>query len=193
MNKAVFLDRDGVICKDRGYIFRPADFEFETGAVEGLRLLAYSGYLLIVVTNQAGIAKGYYTEREYLMFESFLTGQYEHIGVMIKKTYYCPHHPHGTVKRYARTCSCRKPGTGMIERAKDEFTIDLSESWLVGDKTSDILAGANAGLKTILVETGFGGSDGLYVVQSDYQAADLNRAADIMRYAHHHSRDAAAG
>ena len=128
--KAVFLDRDGTINVDKNYLYKIEDFEFLPGAVEALRLLQSSGYLLIIITNQSGIARGYFTEDDYLKLNDFMLSELERLGVHISKSYYCPHGPDSK-------CNCRKPKTGLFDEAVREFGIDLSKSFAIGDKPRD--------------------------------------------------------
>lgn len=158
--KAIFLDRDGTLNKEINYLHKISDFEWIAGTIEALRIFKELGYLLIIVTNQAGIAKGYYSEEEVIKLHQYMNLELAKMGIMIDAYYYCPHHPDGTVKRYTRSCNCRKPRPGMILSALDDFekksiSISLDESIMVGDKESDILAGINAGIKlNILVKSG---------------------------------------
>lgn len=135
--KAVFLDRDGTINADKNYLYRIEDFEFLPGAVEALRLLQASGYLLIIITNQSGIARGYFTEEDFMKLTDFMLAELEKSGVKISAVYYCPHLPDGEVPEYRKVCSCRKPKTGLFEQAVKDFGIDLSESFAIGDKPRD--------------------------------------------------------
>lgn len=145
--KAVFLDRDGVINVDHGYVSQPADFCFAPGAVEGMRLFQDAGYRLIVITNQSGIARGFYTQQDYELLTTHMQAELARAGVTLSSVYHCPHLPDATVDAYRQDCDCRKPGPGMIQRAVQEHGIDLSQSILVGDKDSDISAGRAAGVR----------------------------------------------
>ncbi len=138
MSKAVFLDRDGTINIDKNYIYKMEDFEFIPGAVEALRLLQKEGYKLIIITNQSGIARGYYTEEQYETLNQWMLRELEAAGVYIDGVYYCPHHPGAKVKEYRKECNCRKPGLGLFEDAIREHNIDLSLSYAVGDKLRDV-------------------------------------------------------
>lgn len=137
MNKAVFLDRDGTINIDKGYLYKISDFEFLPGAVEGLRMLQDAGYLLIIITNQSGIGRGYYTEEDFMRLNDYMKEELKKSGVNISGVYYCPHLPDAEVERYRKICNCRKPATGLFERAVKDFDIDLSLSYAIGDKERD--------------------------------------------------------
>ena len=180
MNKTVFIDRDGVIIEDGDYVHRIDDLKLIPGAVEGLKNLIAAGFQIIIITNQAGIARGFFTEDEYHAFSNQLLALLERGGVKIRAVYYCPHHPTEGVGRYKVDCSCRKPRAGMLQRAASEHPIETSSSWLIGDKTSDIQAGKEFGLKTILVRTGYGGKDAQCASEPDYVADDLLDAARLI-------------
>ena len=144
--RAVFLDRDGVINEEKSYVYRTEDFEFVEGVFELCRLFEAQGYLLVVVTNQAGIGRGLYTEDDFSVLTAWMIGQFRAAGVSIAAVYYCPFHPQHGTGDYRRESHDRKPNPGMILRARDELGIDLSRSILIGDKESDILAGKTAGV-----------------------------------------------
>ena len=141
--KAVFLDRDGVINDDMGhyYIFEPEDFKLNNGVIDGLKLLSDSNYLLIVVSNQGGVAKGFYTEDDISRVHEKLIEEFKKHSLEIDAIYYCPHHDS------VSDCDCRKPKPGMILNAIEEFDINPLESYLIGDSQRDITAGEKAGLK----------------------------------------------
>jgi D-glycero-D-manno-heptose 1,7-bisphosphate phosphatase len=146
MVKAVFLDRDGVINLDKAYVHRWDDFEFLPGSVEAMHRLHRAGYILIVVTNQAGIARGYYTEGQFEILTAAMIGYLAAAGVVITAVYHCPHHPAGTVPLLSVVCDCRKPAPGMLLAAAREHGVDLAQSILVGDKASDLEAARAAGV-----------------------------------------------
>lgn len=153
--KAAFIDRDGVINEERNYVHQCEDFVLLPGVVEALALLRKAGYLLIIITNQAGIARGYYDEASVNRLHVFLRSLLAERGVKIDAIYFCPHHPHGTVEGLNVECSCRKPSPGMVFQAAQDFNIDLAASVLIGDKVTDIEAGKSAGVGcTIIVESG---------------------------------------
>lgn len=153
--KAAFIDRDGVINEERNYVYRIEDFIMLPGVPEGLALLRDAGYLLIVVTNQAGIARGYYDHAAVETLHDHLRAQLRTEGVELDAIYLCPHHPLGSVPEYAIACDCRKPAPGLLLQAAQDFAVDLSASILIGDKLSDIEAGRRAGVRSaVLVESG---------------------------------------
>jgi len=146
-NKAVFLDRDGTINIDFGYTHKIKDLEIFPNAMEGLKLLQDSGYKRIIITNQSGIARGYFTEEDYHTFMEEMYTRLGKEGINFNGEYFCPHHPDDN-------CNCRKPKTGMLEQAAKDFNLDLNTCWMIGDSVSDIQAGKNAYCRTIHVLTG---------------------------------------
>jgi len=148
--RALFLDRDGVINLDHGYVHRKEDFDFIDGIFELVEAAKRASYFVIVVTNQAGIGRGYYTEAEFLRLMDWVSRQFESRGGKIDAVYFCPNHPEHGIGEYKRKSSCRKPAPGMLLQAAIEYDIDLSASILVGDKPSDIIAGFRAGIATLL-------------------------------------------
>jgi D,D-heptose 1,7-bisphosphate phosphatase len=153
-NKAIFLDRDGTIIMPGDHLYEIEKMKFALMVIEGLQAMKKIGYKLIVATNQAGIAKGIFSEKDYFAFRSELHQRLGKKGIIIDAEYFCPHHKDGTVKKYSIDCNCRKPKTGMLEKAAKDFNLDLSKCWMIGDNESDILAGKNAGCRTIQVLTG---------------------------------------
>ena len=150
MKKALFLDRDGVINKEKNYLYKIEDFEFIDGVFETCKYFQDKGYLLVIITNQAGIARGKYSEDDFKALTLWMLEQFAENGIQITQVYHCPHHPD-----FSGECSCRKPKSGMILEAQKEFEIDLKNSILVGDKNSDIKAGLNARIeKNYLITTG---------------------------------------
>lgn len=143
---ALFLDRDGVINIDHGYVCRQEDFKFVDGIFELCRHARKLGYLILVVTNQAGIGRGYYTEQDFLKLTEWMCGIFGTEGIVIDKVYFCPSHPEHGVGKYKVDSPFRKPGPGMILQAAVEFDVDLARSVLVGDKETDIQAGVAAGV-----------------------------------------------
>lgn len=146
LRKAAFLDRDGVINKDKAYVYRWDDFEFVPGAIEGMRQLQAAGYALVIVTNQSGLARGYYTEAEYQKLTTTLCEELLRQGVQIDAVYHCPHHPKGNVPHLSMDCDCRKPAPGMLIRAASELGLSIPDSLLIGDKATDIEAARAAGV-----------------------------------------------
>lgn len=146
LRKAAFLDRDGVINKDNAYVHRWQDFEFVPGAIEGMHRLQEAGYALVIVTNQSGLARGYFSEAEYKSLTAALREHLSSQGIQLAGVYHCPHHPKGSVPELAINCGCRKPAPGMLLQAASELGLSLSDSLLVGDKSSDIEAARSAGV-----------------------------------------------
>ena len=146
LRKAAFLDRDGVINKDKGYVHHWDDFEFVPGAIEGMRRLQQAGYALVIVTNQSGVARGYYSEDQYHVLTRNLLSELTGKGVHVDGVYHCPHHPNGIVPHLAIDCECRKPAPGMLLQAARELNLSLHDSLLIGDKPSNIEAASAAGL-----------------------------------------------
>lgn len=166
MERAVFLDRDGVINEDDGdYVYNIKDFKFIPRAFDSLKLLTKSKYKTIIVTNQGGIAKGVYSEKDMQKVHDFMFKEFKKHKIVVDELFYCPH--------YNENCDCRKPGIGMFKQAEKKFKINLSKSWMVGDKTSDIKAGKDAGCRTILVMTGHAGKDKRYDVKPDFITKNL--------------------
>ena len=138
MNKAVFLDRDGTINVEKNYLYRIEDFEFIDGSIDAMRMLQDAGYLLIIITNQSGIARGYYSEDDFLKLNSWMTETLKNEGVKISKVYYCPHLPTASVEDYRQECCCRKPKTGMFLQAVSDYQLDLNQCYAIGDKIRDL-------------------------------------------------------
>lgn len=155
-NKAVFLDRDGTINEEMGYINHASRFKIFSFVPEAIKILNQCGYLAIIVTNQSGIARGYFDEELVKSIHGTLEEEISRQSGKINKIYYCPHHPTEGIDGYRKNCNCRKPKPGMIEQAKEEFNINLKASFMIGDRYKDIEFGKNLGLKTIMVLTGYG-------------------------------------
>lgn len=151
LRPAVFLDRDGTINIEKGYVHRVEEFEYMNGAVEGLRWLQSWGYLLVIITNQSGIARGYFCEEDFQRLTDWMLSNLETKGIHIDGVYYCPHHPEGRVEKYRKKCHCRKPGTGLFYRAAGELDIDLDSSFAIGDKLRDLAICQETGTKGILI------------------------------------------
>ena len=158
MKKAIFLDRDGTINVEKDYIYKSEDLIFEEGTIDALKTFKNLGYILIVVSNQSGIARGYFTEEDLNIFNNNMNEMLKKNGVEITEFYCCPHHPDG-IGEYKKVCECRKTNNKMIEDAIKKYNIDREKSYMIGDKTSDIGAGLKSNLKTVLVKTGYGLKD----------------------------------
>ena len=158
MKKAIFLDRDGTINVEKDYIYKSEDLVFEEGTIDALKTFKNLGYILIVVSNQSGIARGYFTEEDLNIFNNNMNEILKKNGIEITEFYCCPHHPDG-IGEYKKVCECRKPNNKMIEDAIKKYNIDREKSYMIGDKTSDIGAGIKSNLKTVLVKTGYGLKD----------------------------------
>lgn len=157
MSGIVFLDRDGTLIEDAGYLSDPGGIREIPGAAESLRRLSAGGYLLAVVSNQAGVAKGRIGEKDMLAVHEAFVDLFRGKGVEFAAVEYCPHHPDGSVPRYRVSCGCRKPATGMADKILAALSGAAAYTmWVVGDKMSDVLLGRNLGAKTILVATGYG-------------------------------------
>lgn len=148
---ALFLDRDGVINVDHGYVHKPEDFDFVDGIFELVKCANKFGYFTVVVTNQAGIGRGYYNENDFENITQWMRQQFILQGAVIDAVYFSPYHPEFGVGKYLKQSDCRKPAPGMLIRAAQENDIDLQKSILLGDNFSDIQAGINAGVKNLFI------------------------------------------
>lgn len=151
---AVFFDRDGVLNDDIGYLYRSEDFRWIQGAKEAVLHYNRQRYLVFVVTNQSGVARGYYGENDIHKLHQWMQEELAGIGAHVDAFYYCPHHPEGTMADYQQACSCRKPSPGLILQALIEWPVDRNRSFLIGDKLSDLEAARAAGLTGYLFEGG---------------------------------------
>lgn len=151
---ALFLDKDGTLIPDVPYNVDPAQITLVDGALNALRQVADRGYRLIVITNQSGVACGYFDEVALTAVEQRLRSLLAAGGLALDGFYYCPHHPNGVVPAYSVACNCRKPAPGMLCRAAEEHGVDLARSWFVGDILNDVEAGNRAGCRTILIDNG---------------------------------------
>lgn len=177
---ALFLDRDGVINIDHAYVSKQEDFEFVDGIFELCRSAKQLGYLIFVVSNQAGIGRGYYTEQDFLKLSDWMCGVFSAQGVVIDKVYFCPSHPEHGVGEYKMDSPYRKPGPGMILQAAEEFSIDLARSVLVGDKESDIQAGIAGGVGVNFLYCPLGTERPMYSAAS----AVIDRVTDVTAVLH---------
>jgi histidinol-phosphate phosphatase family protein len=180
-NRAVFLDKDGTLIENVPYNVAPDLIRLSPGAAEGLALLHERGYRLFVVSNQSGVAHGYFSEWAVIAAANHLRDILGALGIPLAGFWYCPHHPEGSVTRYARACDCRKPAPGMIVRAARAHGIDPALSWLVGDILDDVEAGRRAGCRAILLDNG---NETEWVLshgrQPHHRAANLAEAARII-------------
>ncbi|MEG3110053.1 MULTISPECIES: D-glycero-beta-D-manno-heptose 1,7-bisphosphate 7-phosphatase [Pantoea] len=152
---AIFLDRDGTLNVDHGYVHEIDNFQFIDGTIEALQELKKMGFALVVVTNQSGIARGMFTEDQFMTLTEWMDWSLADRDVDLDGIYFCPHHPEGSVEAYRQQCDCRKPQPGMLLSAQEELDIDMASSYIVGDKVEDMLAGQAAGVGTkVLVRTG---------------------------------------
>jgi D-glycero-D-manno-heptose 1,7-bisphosphate phosphatase len=182
ITRAVFLDRDGTIITETGYLNHPDQVELIPRAGAAVKLLNEAGFKVIVITNQAGIAKGLVPENMLPAIHDKLAQLLQQKGAAIDGFYYCPHHPEGTVEQYKISCDCRKPLPGMLLRAAREFSITIADSYVIGDKSCDIELARNAGAKAVMVLTGYGTAElarhrEARLAPPDYIALDLYDAA----------------
>lgn len=155
-SRAFFIDRDGTLNEDIGYVSTPDEFVLYRWAAEAVRLVNKSGFKTVVITNQSGIARGMYSEETLRAIHTRMIEELAREGARIDAVYYCPHHPEIGDAHYRIECDCRKPGTGMLDAAVREHNIDLTRSFVIGDKASDIVLAENAGARSALVLTGYG-------------------------------------
>jgi len=178
MQAAVFLDRDGTLIEDTGYVGRIDAVRFLPGVGRAVKALNERGFRVVVVTNQAGVARGYFTEQDVIDVNDHIQKHMEEESAKIDRFYYCPHHVDGVVAEYKRDCRDRKPEPGMLERASRDMEIDLRESWVIGDKETDAEAGRRAGCRTVLLTgdtlTGRAGNG------TDYYASSLPEAVELV-------------
>lgn len=178
MNKALFLDRDGVINIEKDFIYKVEDFEFLDSVFETLRYFQDQGYLLFIITNQSGIGRGFFTESDFDILTDWMLQQFKAKGIHISKVYFSPYHPEFGIGEYKKDSFCRKPNPGMILQAQKEFDLDLAASILVGDRESDIETGINAGVGlNVLVKSGY--PVDLRMTKADLVADDLRFMREI--------------
>jgi D,D-heptose 1,7-bisphosphate phosphatase len=179
--RVVFLDKDGTLVEDVPYNVNLALVQLMPGALEGLHVLHTAGYQLILITNQSGVARGYFPESALLAVEERVGQLLAEVGVQLAGFYYCPHHPDGVVQNYAIACSCRKPEPGLLLRAASDYGIDLAQSWFIGDILNDVEAGRRVGCRTILVDNGNETEWQLSPQRlPDYIVTDLAEAAQVI-------------
>jgi len=193
MNKAIFLDRDGVINVDKkpiliehlgktviGYAHKPEHFEFIPRAIEALKKLSNTNYLLIIITSQSGIGRGYFSEDQFQEFNKYMLNIFEKEGIKIHDIFFCPHHPEKGVGKYKIDCNCRKPKPGMILNAAKKHNINLKESFVIGDSRRDIEMGENAGCKTIFVNTNKLNGEEFKKINANFNSKDLFEATELI-------------
>lgn len=171
---AIFMDRDGTLSYEIGYVNHPSRFELFPWAVEAVRLVNRAGWLAVVVTNQAGVARGYFPESVIHDVHSAMTGVMERGGARLDAVYFCPHHPSVGEAPYRLDCDCRKPRPGLLLRAQKELQADLGRSWVVGDRHGDLALAWNAGARGALVKSGYG------LGELTYHAARWSRQPDMV-------------
>jgi D,D-heptose 1,7-bisphosphate phosphatase len=172
---AVFLDRDGVLTEEKGYITSMEDFNIFSYVRDCINRIHEKGYYAIVVTNQSAVARGLVSEKSVQQMNRYLMNK-----TKVDAVYYCPHYEKGIIEKYRQSCNCRKPKTGMIERACREYDIDLKRSYMVGDRAGDIMLGKNVGIKTVLLESGYGTKRLENKVTPDYILEDLRDFTKIL-------------
>lgn len=176
-NAAVFLDRDGTLNVEKNYLYRIEEWEWIPGAIEAIKLLNHQGFVVVVVTNQAGIARGFYEEQDVENLHAWVQRELAKVGARIDAFYICPHHPEfGEMQ----SCTCRKPSPGLLRQAMNDLDIDPSQSYLIGDKQSDMEAAIAAGIQPILVHTGYGRQDDKIVPGWVSRAVDVLEAARML-------------
>ncbi len=159
LKPVVFLDRDGTINYDAGYVNDVDNFIIYPYTPQAVRMLNEAGYLVIVITNQSGLGRGFFNEDTLDEIHTYMVRALKQQGALIDGIYFCPHDPNAKIEKYKAVCTCRKPETGLIEMALKDFNIDKNRMYFVGDKHSDIMAGYKSGCKTIMVKTGYGKGD----------------------------------
>ena len=179
MNRALFLDRDGVVNEDEGYLYEIDKCRFVDGVFEVVKLARALGFLPIIVTNQSGIARGYYTEQSMHDLHNYMQAEFRKRGAEIEKFYYCPYHPKGVIKHLTKVANCRKPKPGMFLEAKSDFDIDFSKSIMVGDKPSDRVD--IEGLKSYIIKSEYS--------KKDYDIATLLDFIPILKKSQNLRRD----
>jgi D,D-heptose 1,7-bisphosphate phosphatase len=188
----VFLDRDGTLIEDPGYLREPTQVRLLPGVVEGLRALRAAGFALVVVTNQSGVARGYLNEIQLAAVHDRMRELLAAGGVGLDGLYYCPYHPEGVVEAYRKESDWRKPGCGMLLQAAKDLGIDLGRSWMIGDAARDVEAGRRASCRTVLLKQGEGETRGADVVAADLleasravlRANEATGMAQVNRHGH---------
>lgn len=184
MEKIVFMDRDGTINEEVNYLFRSEDMKLLPGAARAIGRLNRAGFRVVVATNQAGVARGYYTEEDVRRLHRYMNEELEKEGAHIDRFFFCPHHPQAGLGPYRTDCECRKPKPGLLRMAEQEYEVDKAHSYMIGDKLADVQAGQSYGVTGILVGTGYGkeerklAEEGREPLCYAYFAENLEAAAD---------------
>jgi D-glycero-D-manno-heptose 1,7-bisphosphate phosphatase len=176
-NRAIFIDRDGTLNEEVGYITEMAQFRLFDYAAESIRMINDAGWRAVIITNQAGIARGHYSEEFLCQLHTQMESALLEQGARLDAIYYCPHHPDYGEPPYRQDCDCRKPRPGMIEKAAKEFSLDLKECYFIGDRMSDVETGHSAGARSVMVMTGYG--------QQEYREDNSDGRVDRTRRADH--------
>jgi D-glycero-D-manno-heptose 1,7-bisphosphate phosphatase len=188
----VFLDRDGTINEEVEFLRSPAQLELIPGAGEAICTLNRSGIVICVISNQSGVARGFLTEADLIPIHEKLTRELERKGASIDRIYYCPHHPSEGKPPYNIICDCRKPSTGMLRRGEEEFSLDLSRSFVVGDRIVDVQVGKAVGASTVLVLTGYGRQSleecRSENIRPDFVAKSIVQAVEFIMHEHQGAR-----
>lgn len=184
--KAVFLDRDGTLNREVNYLHRVEDLRLLPGAAEAVGMLNQAGYKVIIITNQSGIARGYFNVEDMVKVNDEISRRLKRKGAHIDRVYFCPHYPEGKIETYSFQCGCRKPADGMFSRAALENDIDMKKSFAIGDRIRDLQPAMNLGCKGILVMTGHGEKEMKncrnWPITPDYTAKDLKSAVESFCY-----------
>ncbi len=169
----IFLDRDGTINVEKGYLYRCEDWEWIPGAIEAIKALNDAGFLVVVVSNQSGVARGLYTQHDIDLLHCNVDDMLAAQGAHIDRYYHCTHHPKFGENRQ---CTCRKPLPGLLLKAQKDLSIDMNNSWMIGDKLSDIAAGQAAGVRTLMVATGYGLNESLHLPSNARFCENIHKA-----------------
>jgi D-glycero-D-manno-heptose 1,7-bisphosphate phosphatase len=182
-SKAIFLDRDGTVIRQVELLTQISKVKILPGVAKAIKRFNELGFLVITISNQPVIARGLIKSEGMKKMDKIIASRLLKQGVKIDDSYFCPHHPNATLKKYRKRCGCRKPGWGMLRKASRKWEIDLKKSWMIGDALIDVVTGKRAGTKTILVKTGpgHGRLDKMYKVKPDFTAKNLFEAAKIIK------------
>jgi D-glycero-D-manno-heptose 1,7-bisphosphate phosphatase len=187
--RAVFLDRDGTLVHPSHYPSSPGDLHLYSNIEHGLREIQQAGFMLVVITNQSGLARGYFTLDDLHSMHDYLTTELGRMGVRLNAIYYCPHHPEGVIPELSIRCNCRKPQPGMLLQAALDLDLDLRQCWFVGDILDDVEAGNRAGCRTILVDLGTESIPAQQLRCPDYVASDTHQALRIIHAIESHNKE----